>query len=468
MAAQVPKFSRYRRPSGAPPPPQGPLSRRALLRAGAGLGAAAALTPGLAACAGGQNADPRASGDVELAFWTHDEAYADFFEVSAEIAERASDFRYRLRLSRAGAEDLVTKAIAQAIAGRGTPDVAGFEIGAFPRLLRGVLAEELLTDLSGDLGDAADDLLPSRTAPFSRDGRLYALDSDAPLVVYYYRESEFERLGIPTDLATWEELAEAGTRAHERHGVSLGAVPVGSEAGVNTQGFEMLLLQRGGRFFDEDGALAIESPEAEEVLGFLAEGLRTGFLSSVAGLLHPPMQAALKSGAVLGQWMATWYRIYGLEPNVPEQAGQWRIRPLPAFRSGGVRTSFTGGTGFGVTRGKENTLAGVELVKAAYLTPSEQVRRFRDLGYLPTRRSVYEDPELLAIPDEFCGGQPTFEVYRDLIDEAPSIHLSADKSTLDTVLSGYLLQAYHGDISPREALARTAEDFRGQTRNSRD
>ncbi|KAB8161492.1 extracellular solute-binding protein [Streptomyces sp. 3MP-14] len=439
-----------------------------MLRAGAGLGAAAVLPPALAGCAGGRAAEPRTSGEVELAFWTHDEAYADFFEISADIAERETDFRYRLRLSRAGADDLVTKTIAQAIAGRGTPDVIGLEIGTFPRLRRGVLAEELLTDLTDHIGDAADDLLPSRTAPFSQDGHLYALDSDAPLVVYYYRASEFERLGIPADLETWEELAEAGALAHRRHGVSLGAVPVGSEAGSNTQGFEMLLLQRGGRFFEEDGSLGIETPEAEEVLGFIAEGLRTGFLSSVAGLMAPPMQAALESGAVLGQWMATWYRIYGLEPNVPEQAGQWRIRPLPAFAGGGVRTSFAGGTGFAAIRGKENTLAGVELVKAAYLTPSEQVRRFRDLGYLPTRRSVYEDPELLAITDAFCGDQPTFEVYRELIDEAPAIYLSPDKSTLDTVLSGYLLQAYRGEISPRDALARAADDFRGQTRNSRD
>jgi multiple sugar transport system substrate-binding protein/arabinosaccharide transport system substrate-binding protein len=176
------------------------------------------------------------------------------------------------------------------------------------------------------------------------------------------------------------------------------------------------------------------------------------------------MGAALANGQVIGQWMATWYKIYGLDANVPEQSGQWRIRPLPVFPGGGSRASFTGGTGFASLRGKENTLAGVDLIKAAFLTPEEQVRRYRELGYLPTRRSVFNDPALLSIEDEYCGGQRMFEVYREIIDEAPVFYVGVDKPVVDTVLSGYLLQAYNGDVSPREALRSATDDIEGQIR----
>ena len=442
------------------------LSRRALLRLGGGLGAAGLLGGALTGCGRGAAAQPVTSGTVDLAFWTHDQVYYEFFSAAAEHAQAAgSPFTWRLHLTQASAQDVVTKTIAQAIAGRGTPDVAGLEISSFTRVLRGDLAAELLQDLTEDVAEVREDLLPTRTAPYTKDGRLYALDSDAPLCVFYHRLSEYERFGISPDFETWEEVLQAGGRLHEREGVSLGAVAVGSDLGQVVQMYELLTMQRGGRFFDEDGRLSIQTPEAEQALDLLVRAVQSGCFSTVSDFYGPAMQAALKTGKVISVPMATWYKVYGLRNNVPEQAGEWRIRPLPVFPGGGARTSFAGGTGFAALRGKENTLAGVELIKAGFLTPEEQVRRYVEMGYLPTRRSVFDDPSLNEIEDEYCGGQRMFQVYREVIDEAPVFHLSADRPVLDTVLSGYLLRAYHGDLSPREALDAAAEDFRGQTRS---
>ncbi|WP_240796474.1 extracellular solute-binding protein [Streptomyces sp. RFCAC02] len=448
------------------PRPHGPvLSRRGLLRMGGGLGAAALLGGSLSGCGRAADAEPVTSGRVDLAFWTHDQAYVDFFATAAENAEAAgSDFGWHLDATRSSAQDVVTKTIAQAIAGTGTPDVAGFEIGSFTRLLRGDLAHELLQPLDDAVADVRDDLLTMRTAPFTKDGRLYALDSDAPLVVYYYREPEFDRVGLPTDLGSWDELADAAAGVFRRHDVCMAAVCTGSDLGQVMAAFDMLLMQCGGGLFDEEGNLTIDTAEGERALTFLAEGVQEGYITTVSDFYGASVQAALSTGRLIGQFMATWYKVYGIMPNVPEQAGQWRIRPLPVFTDGGARTSFTGGTGFGALRGKENTLAGVELVTRAYLTPDEEKRRYVDLGYLPTRRSVFDDPALAGIEDDFCGGQRMFEVYRDVVDEAPVFFLSPDRPILDTVLSGYLLRAYNGDLSPREALRRATEDFHGQTR----
>ncbi|RKN39856.1 extracellular solute-binding protein [Streptomyces hoynatensis] len=437
-----------------------------MLRLGGGLGMAGLLGGALTGCGTGRAAEPVTSGTVDLSFWTHDQVYYDFFAAAAEHAEAAgSRFHWRLHLTQASAQDVVTKSIAQAIAGRGTPDVAGLEIGSFTRLLRGDLAAELLEDLTEDVAEVRDDLLPMRTAPYTKDGRLYALDSDAPLCVFYYRKPEYARLGISPDFASWEEVLDVGERLYEREGVSLGAVAVGSELGQVVQVYEMLTMQRGGRFFDEDGELSIETPEAEQALDVLVRGVQSGCFGTVSDFYGPAMQTALKTGKVISVPMATWYKVYGLRNNVPEQEGEWRIRSLPVFPDGGARTSFTGGTGFAALRGKENTLAGVELIKAGFLTPQEQVRRYVEMGYLPTRRSVFDDPSLSDIEDDYCGGQRMFQVYREVIDEAPVYYLSADRPVLDTVLSGYVLRAYHGDLSPREALGRAADDFRGQTRS---
>ena len=241
-------------------------------------------------------------------------------------------------------------------------------------LLRGALG----LGAAGALAGLADDLLPARTAPYSRDGKIYALDSDTPMVVYYYRDDLFTEYRLPADTPTWEEFAELGARAHQDHGASLCVVATGSDVGQVVASFQMLLYQRGGALFDADQRLVLDSPEAEEAL---------------------TLQTALKQRKVIGLPMATWYKSYGLMPNVPEQSGRWRIRALPRFANGGGRTATLGGTGFGVIKDKANTRAATEFLLNTWLTHDGQVRRYTDIGYLPTRRSVYQDPRLHALKD---------------------------------------------------------------------
>ena len=446
------------------PPLEPRPSRRDLLRWGATLGGTAALAGLLSACSPGGATTPLSQGAVDLSFWTHDDGYIKFFTEALPVADQATAFEYSLSITKAASNDVVTKLIAQAVANTGTPDVVGLEIGAFARTLRGDIAPELLVDLSGSVGAYRDDLIAARLSPFSSGDALYALDSDTPLCVYYYREDQFARLGIPDDVATWEEFGRIGAELHEREGVSFGALAV-SDPGGTVQSFHILLLQRGGDLFDADGNLTIETPEAEEALAFAAEGMQSGFYAGVADLYGPSMQSGLKQGTILGVDMPSWYSSYGIKPNVPEQEGLWRVRALPRFEAGGSGTSVAGGTVFAAVRGKANSEAATDLVVAAYLDPAQQVKRYRDLGYLPTLRSVFDDPGLADLGDDYFGGQQLFGVYRDVVDEVPAVHQSADTPIINTVLSGYLLQAYKGQLSPAAALTAAANDFRGQTRS---
>lgn len=437
-------------------------SRRDLLRWGVAAGGAFALSGLLTACSPQSTAAVR-SGRADLSFWTHDPGYEKFFTQALPVADRGSRFDYALDITTIAAADIPTKLIAQAVAGTGTPDVAGLEIGAFCRMLRGDIATELLSDLSSSVASKRDDLISARLTPFSKDGRLYALDSDTPLCVYYHRADRFRELGIPDDLATWEETMSVGAKLHESKGVSLHAVAV-TDPGGTLQSYQILLLQRGGDLYDESGEIAIQTPEAERTLQFLVDGVQSGAIATVADMYGPSLQSGLKGGTILAVDMPSWYASYGIKPNVPEQEGKWRVRNLPRFAGGGSTTSVGGGTGFAVLRDKPLTQAGIDLVLAAYLDPDQQVKRYEDLGYLPTLRSVYDDPRLAALSDPYFGGQQLFGVYKSVVDEVPSQHQSANAAILQTVLSGYLIKAYKGQISPKQALDAAAADFRGQTR----
>lgn len=459
----VPPFRRALPIPSASPPTSGGLRRRDLLRSGAALTASLGLSGALAACGSNSSGASIESGDAPLALWTHDDGYIKFFTEAIPLAEEKSDFTYDVTITKSDASDLVTKVIAQAVAGTGTPDVAGLEIGAFARMLRGDIAPELLTDLAPDVEPFKDDLITARLTPFSKDGALYALDSDTPVTVLYHRSDEFDRLGIDPEFGTWENFAEIGRRLAETDEVSLGAIAV-NDPGGTVQSFHIHLLQRGGDLFDADGNPTLQTPEAEETLAFLVDGVQSGFLATVADMYGPSVQSGLKAGKILAVNMPSWYSSYGIQPNVPEQAGQWRVAAVPVFEGGGHRAGVGGGTGFGALRDKPATAAARNLVVSTYLDAAQQVKRYKDMGYLPTLRSVYDDPELLSLENEYFGGQKLFEIFRDVIDDVPEVHQSADTSIMNTVLSGHVLRAFNGDVSPSQALAAATEDFRGQAK----
>ena len=421
-----------------------------------------ALLSSLAACTP-RPAKPVSSGPIDLSFWTHDDAYEEFFRNAVPLAEQASEFRYNFDVTRAGSNDIITKLIAQAVAGKGTPDLVGLEVGAFTRTMRGNIAPDLLADLSELVAPFGDDYLQARRTTFSKNGVLYALDSDNPMTVFYRRDDEFRRLGLPEVFETWDDYLAAGKKIAASEGISLGMVSTGDPR-QTTQAFHLHLLQRGGDLFDENGELNIMTPEAEEVMTLLADAVQSGVITTVPDMYGSGAQSGVKSGKVIAVNMPSWYAAYGIQPSAPEQSGMWRIGPLPRFAGGGGRTGAGGGTGFAVLKDKPATAAAMQLLSSAYLDPAQQVARFKAMGYLPTLRSVYDDPELISLEDEFFGGQQTFQVYREIVDESPEINQSEFQTIIDSVLAGHLLRAYRGDVSPAQALKDATDDFRGQAR----
>jgi arabinosaccharide transport system substrate-binding protein len=435
-------------------------SRRAVLR-GLGALALAAGAPALAAC-GSSSAAPLASGSVDLRFWTHDPGYAaTFTKASKDTALVGDRYRYSLRITEAAATDLVSRAVAQAVADGSTPDLLGIEISNFPRVMVSGIAEDMFVDLTPATKPFGSDLL--KTAPFTSNGRVFALESDNSISVLYYRHDEFDRLGLPEDLATWEDFAKAGASLHRKTGKSLGMVPVGDNKSI-VNGYLQFCLQRGGTLFDANGDLALESSENVDTLSFMVDGLRSGFLLDLPDPYGSACAAALKQGKLIAIAMPNWYSAYDLKPNVPDQKNRWRIRVLPRFSGGGHAGSVQGGTGFAVVKDKANTQAALDLLKKTYLTRDGQILRYRSAGYMPTLAHLYEDPAFVNATDPFLGGQRVFDVYGELAHDLPLFHQAPGMTILVDVLGGHLLDAYQGNTSPAAALRAGVQSYHEQVK----
>ncbi|MFC4006234.1 ABC transporter substrate-binding protein [Nonomuraea purpurea] len=426
------------------------VSRRAFLNRTVMLGGGLLASSLATACGGSGGGQAVTSGKVQLDFWTHDPGYVKTFTESARrLTAGSGTFDYTLKVTQADGEAVITRMISAGAAGKGTPDLIGIIVSFFPRVMTGGIGKQLLQELDDIVAPVKQDLL--RTAPYTIDGKVYALESDTCLSVQYYREDEYNKHGIPDDVDTWEELARLGAKLHDKTGKSLGMVGTGDNVAITDQ-FLQLLLQRGGAFFDDKGALVLDSPEAVEVLDFMAKGVASGFLLALPDPYGAPNTAALKSGKLISTVMPNWYNVYGLQTNVPEQKGSWRIRNLPRFAAGGHISSSLGGTGFAVLKDKPGTKAATELLKQTYLTREGQLLRFQKGGFLPTLRSLYADKEFLDTEDAYLGGQRLFDVYGPASKDSPTFYQNAKLNVLIEALGGPALEAMQGKRTAADAI----------------
>ncbi|MEU2969113.1 ABC transporter substrate-binding protein [Streptomyces ardesiacus] len=438
------------------------ISRRSLLRAAGGAGLGLLAAPALAAC-GSSAAAPLRSGHATISLWTHDPGYIKTFQDACKDPHlmRGSRFDYSMRPTTAAGSDVVTRMIAQAVADGDTPDLAGLIVDQFPRVMNAGIAENLFVDLRDTVRPFGDDLL--KLAPYTVGKVPYALDSDNSITVLYYRQELFDKYKVPEAVETWEEFLEHGERLAKDHKTSIGMVSTGDNGAI-VNGFNQFLLQRGAGFFNAAGDLTLDTPEALEVLEFMTRGVRSGALLALPDPYGSACAAALKSGRLAATAMPNWYNAYGLQANVPDQKGRWRMRTLPRFQGGGHIGSTLGGTGIAVLKDKPHTEAALELLKRVYLTREGQLLRYRNGGFLPTLEPLYRDPELTAVKDDYLGGQRVFDVYGKAAADLPLFYQAPGMQILTDVLGGPVLDALKGRTSPAAALKAGLKAYRQQVK----
>ncbi|WP_282945184.1 ABC transporter substrate-binding protein [Cellulomonas endometrii] len=427
------------------------LNRRDVLKllGLAGVGAAGLGT--LTACGPGGGSEPVASGLAPLELWTHDPGYASYFTEAATDAAivAGSAWQFGVDVTSIAPADIVSRLITQAVAQRPLPNLAGLVIDQFPRVMRAGIAENLFVDLTSITDAFGDRLL--KTAPYTVDGRVYAIESDNSISVMFYRADVFDDLGIPAGIGTWEELVEIGGEVAASTGQAIGMVSNGDNGSI-VNGFTQLLLQRGGSLYDADGQLTLLSDEAVEVLELMATGVASGALLSLSDPYGGAVAAALKDSNLVATVMPNWYEVYGLQANAPDQAGLWRARTIPRFAGGGHIASTLGGTAFAVLKDQPLTDAALDLLQRAYLTEQGQLTRYFAGAYMPTLVDLYQAPEFQEIVDPYLGDQRVFEVYAAAAADLPTFYQAAGLTVLRDSLGGPILRAVKGEISAEDAL----------------
>ncbi len=222
------------------------------------------------------------------------------------------------------------------------------------------------------------------------DGEVRALPYTVSVPTLFYNADLFRDAGLDPDdpPATIEEVRSDARAIVDtgHHGVYFGIVDSAKSDYIT----QSVINSAGGSLIAEDGSVALDSEEAVAGLGAVQK-LTTKGLQPAVGL-----EDALSDFASgnLGMFVVST-AVSGQLEAAAEGTFELRSAGFPAFGAGEPRPTFSGAGLVVLSGDPAKQAAAWELVK--FLTSKEGYTMItKDIGYLPLRADIVEDPEYLG------------------------------------------------------------------------
>jgi ABC-type glycerol-3-phosphate transport system substrate-binding protein len=303
-------------------------------------------------------------------------------------------------------------------AGVGAPDVSQLQLAEAARYSR----TRRLTDLTPVARKYEKDFPASFWKNCVFEGRVYAIPWDMGPCAVFYKRSLFARYQIdPESIATWDDYIAAGKTLLERSG---GKTKMLSLSTGNMEGlFEILLQQNAGQIFDDEGRIAVNSPQAMRVMSVIHRILEAGINANITPYSHAAY-ASMKSDLVATYPTAAWFG-GTIKDYAPDTRGDWGVFRLPAMEPGGLRTSNLGGSVLVIPDQCKQKAAAWAFIEYALCTREGQIEQYRNFDLFPGLLPTHADP-FFDEPDPFYGGQKVRRLFALDIEKIPPLNRTKD------------------------------------------
>lgn len=383
----------------------------------------------------------------------HEEAYR------AVLGEFEEQHGVKVQLQLVSQRALQSRLQSALLTGADVPDLVELLEGTIGFFARGPLEDVGFVDLTDRLHAEGiyDRMVPSRFSLWSSRGRIFALPNDVHPVTLAYRRDLIEELGIDVDqIETWDDFVAMGRSVvqdltgdgnFDRYALD---TPLGGIAVIR-----ILLLQRGGQLFDEQGGVAFDTElTADTIAWYVRQTTGPDRIGYDAGW-GQSLAKAMNDGLVLFYFCPDW-RTKQFEMDVPNLKGKLGLMPLPAWEPGGRRTSTWGGTGLAITKASERQELAWELAKFLYLNEEELSARFRATNIISPLKDSWSAP-VLDEERAFYGGQAIGRLLADLAPQTPPTYISPYSNLAQNKLAEVYLGAVayynrHGEAGLKEHI----------------
>jgi multiple sugar transport system substrate-binding protein len=282
------------------------------------------------------------------------------------------------------------------------------------------------------------DFLPSCMAVCRQSGTLYALPYVGNSQLFFYRKDLFDKykLGPPDK---WQIILDDGRKigaGEKMFGYVMRAAP-GNSAVTD---FMPLLWAFGADIFDAQGKPSLTTPEAVDALRFMLE---LGKISppGYAGFNAAEVSAQLLQGsAVMSINWPAWIAAMD-DPSKSKVVGNIAFAPMPAARLPGVAE--LGAWLLAIPAGSAHRDAASDFIYWA--TDAPQMSQAALRGNPPTRRSVFQSPDLIRTFRAFPAQLAALEAARP----RPR---TTQWNEIENAFGVSLSQANSGALTPEAAM----------------
>ncbi|MGO1638099.1 ABC transporter substrate-binding protein [Ancrocorticia populi] len=328
------------------------------------------------------------------------------------------------------ADDQRTALVQDFQAGAGTYDVAGLDVVWTAEFA----ARDWLLPL--DEVDTTG-LFQSTVDSGTYEGTLFAAPYKTNAALLFYRSDLLDE--APT---TWDELIEDCDIAAEND-MKCFATQMAQYEGL-TVTFSEMVNSAGGAILDADGNVNIDTPEAQEAVTFLSNGIQDGYIPEEnMTFMEEESRRAFQSGDYM--FLRNWPYVYNLAQDEGEDSkvqDKFDIALIPGSENVGAST--LGGYNIGVSKTTDNPETAQDFINYM-LSEDVQKRIIQETGEPPVRESLYEDEELLA-------EIPYFETLGEAIGHAEARPQAVAYSEFSQVLSENFYKGLQAGTDPATLL----------------
>ncbi|MET8447227.1 ABC transporter substrate-binding protein [Streptomyces sp. NPDC005209] len=280
------------------------------------------------------------------------------------------------------------------------------------------------------------------------DGRLYAVPYVTNAGLLLYRKDVLDKEGVPPP-RTWAELERDAKTIAPKYGLDGYAGQFLPYEGLTVNAAEAVYSAGGSILGDEGERVTVNSDAAREGIGFLARGVREGWIPKRAlTYKEEESKQAFQDGRLL--FLRNWPYAYAVAsaPGSPV-AGKIGAVPLPG--PDGRGRSVLGGSNLAVNAHARHPDSAARLL--AYLTSERVQRQVLTRGALPpVRASLYDDPALVR---RF----PYLPTLRTAVLSAAPRPKSPHYDQVSLVVQAVVHDALTGRETPESAVRRLAREL---------
>ncbi|MCX5419980.1 ABC transporter substrate-binding protein [Streptomyces sp. NBC_00078] len=280
------------------------------------------------------------------------------------------------------------------------------------------------------------------------DGHLYAVPYVTNAGLLLYRKDVLAKEGVPPP-RTWAELEHDARTIAPKYGLDGYAGQFLPYEGLTVNAAEAVYSAGGSILGDEGARVTVNSAAAGEGIGFLARGVREGWIPKKAlTYKEEESKQAFQDGHLL--FLRNWpYAYVAASAKGSPVAGRIGAVPLPG--PDGPGKSVLGGSDLAVNTHTRHPDSAARLI--AYLTSEPVQRQVLTRGALPpVRAALYEDPALIR---QF----PYLPTLRKSVLSAQPRPKSPRYDQVSLVVQAVVQDAMTGHETPTAAVRRLAREL---------